>query len=171
MSDALVKFAIPARFVEERVMLTPAELVYGFRGGWLADRDVVSIALARLEAGEVLSPPEEELALLLSDDLGRVPELVDDLGESVAVQGDPAAVWLFLTLAWIYDHRSEYLEPLEVVEMIYADFGYPEEIEGLVRFMPASPGAATGYSAIQRRWEDFLSGKSAEYRARDRHAG
>lgn len=51
--------------------------------------------------------------------------------------------------------------------MLYADFGYPEEIEGLVRFMPSPPGAETGYRAVEQRWEDFVSRKSAQYGDRD----
>jgi hypothetical protein len=54
-----------------------------------------------------------------------------------------------------------------VIEMLYADFGYPEEIEGLVRFMPSPPGAETGYRAVEQRWEDFVSRKSAQYGDRD----
>jgi hypothetical protein len=58
------------------------------------------------------------------------------------------------------------VEPLEVIEMLYADFGYPKEIEGLVRFMPPPPGAASGHRAIEQRWENFLSRKSDQYRVR-----
>lgn len=78
-SDDLVKFAIPAEFVTARVLLTPGELVYGYRHGWLGDRAVVEVALAAYAAGGDLPSAEEELALLLSDSLGRVPELLEDL--------------------------------------------------------------------------------------------
>jgi len=166
-SDDLVKFTIPAEFVTARVSLTPGELVYGFRHGWLGDRAVVEVALAAYEAGRDLPSAEEELALLLSDSLERVPELVEDLARSSAEEPDPGGVWLYLALAWLYEHRSEHLESLEVIEMLYADFGYPEEIEGLVRFMPPPPGAETGHRAIEQRWEDFLGRKSAQYRDRD----
>jgi hypothetical protein len=166
MSDALVNFVIPASFVVDRVKLTPSELVYGYRGGWITDRDVVAIALAAFGTDADLAPAAEELALLLSDDLARVPALVDELSESSAAQSEAGAVWLFLALAWLYEHRSEYPEPLEVVEMLYADFDYPEEIEGLVRFMPQPSGAATGHHAIERRWEEYLSHQAARFRGR-----
>ena len=79
---------------------------------------------------------------------------------------DSSCVWLFLALAWVYEHRADYVEPLEVVEMIYADFEYPDEIQGIVRFMPPPPGAATGNPAIEGRWKDYLTRKAAEYAAR-----
>lgn len=165
MSDDLVGFAISAGFVTARARLTPGELVCGHQHGWLGNRDVVEVALAAYEVGGNLPPAEEQLALLLSDDLASVPELVEELALSATEENDPAAVWLFLALAWLYEHRSDYPEPLEVIEQLYADFDYPEEITGLVRFMPAPPGAATGYRAIEQRWEEFLKRKSAQYLA------
>jgi hypothetical protein len=104
-SDDLVKFTIPAEFVTARVSLTPGELVYGFRHGWLRDRAVVEVALAAYAAGGDLPSAEEELALLLSDSLERVPELVEDLARSSAEEPDPGAVWLYLALAWLCEHR------------------------------------------------------------------
>ena len=166
MSDDLVKFAIPAMFVTARVLLTPAEVVYGYRHGWIGDRDAVEVALAALKAGMDLPAAQEELALLLSDSLGRVPELLEDLARHPGEECDPGGVWLFLALAWLHEHRSEHAEPLGVIEMLYADFGYPEEMEGLVRFMPASPGAASSREAIEQRWRDLLSRKAAQYRDR-----
>jgi hypothetical protein len=173
----LVKFAIPVEFVKERVLLTPGELVYGYRGGWLEDRDVVGVALAGFEAERGLPSAEEELALLLSDDLGRVPELMEEIARSSAEEHDPGTVWLFLALAWLHEHRSEHVEPLEVVEMLYADFDYPEEIEGLVRFMPPPPGAASGHRAIEQRWKGLpesqvcsVSGSAVSADLRSSHA-
>lgn len=166
MSEDLVKFTIPAAFVTDRVRLTPGELLFGYRREWLREQAVVEVALAALVAGADLPAAEEELALLLSDSLDRVPALMEDLARSCAAEPDPGAVWLFLALAWLHEHRVDHVEPLEVIEMLYADFDHPEEIEGLVRFLPAPPGAPTGHRAIEQRWEDYLSRKSAQYRAR-----
>lgn len=163
-----MKFKISAEFVTARVLLTPGELVYGYRHGWLSEQDVVSVALSAFEAGDDLPSAEEDLALLLSDDIGRVPDLVGNVAETSAVEPDPGGVWLFLALAWLHDHRSEHLEPFEVIEMLYADFEYPDEIAGLVRFMPPPAGAASGHRALEQRWEDFLSRKSAQFRKRSK---
>jgi hypothetical protein len=164
----LVRFNISAAFVNERVRLSPDELVYGYHHGWLSDSDVVAVALANLNLGGPLPSAEEDLALLLSDDYDRIPEIINDLSRSSSGGGNPAAVWLFLALAWLHEHRSDYLEPLEVIEMLYADFDYPDEMAGLVRFMPAPPGAATGYRAIEQRWEDYLDRKGLEFRTRNK---
>lgn len=166
MNSDLVKFNIPPTFVLDRLVPTCGEMVYGFQHDWLAPKDVVYIATWALNAGMQLSKPEEELALLLSKELYRVPELIDELERVCGQEDNPAAVWLFLALAWLYEHRRDFDDPMETIEMLYADFGYPDEIQNLVRFMPAPDGTATGQDAIEARWRNYLIQKSMEYKAR-----
>lgn len=167
MND-LVQFRIPATFVINHVVLTPHELAYGFKHGWLTPQDVVQVALAALSAGAPLSQPEEALALLLSSELEQVPSLIDELERASAQENDPAAVWLFLALAWLYDHRTKFYDPLAMIEMLYADFGYPDEIKDFVRFMPVSPGSATGLDATIKAWRAYVEKKTEEYHNRVR---
>jgi hypothetical protein len=163
MSD-LVKFSIPAAFVIERAVLTPGELSYGHRHGWLSDADVVRVALAGYGVLDEMPQAYEELALLLSDDVGRVPDLVREL--EPGDEGESSTIWCYLALSSVFERKSEYDDPLQVVEMIYADFGYPEEIEGFVRYMPVADGDPVGEQAIYDRWRAYLRAKDAEYRAR-----
>lgn len=168
MSDehALIRFNIPAAFVVARAMPTGAELAYGFREGWLTRADVVAVALAKYKANLPLHSTEEELALLLSADLERVDELIADLDIADEPTERRARLWLFLSLAWLLEHRQDFGDPLEVIEMLYADFDYPEEIEGMVGFMPASDPDA-GVDAIERKWRAFVDRLSSEYDQRD----
>ena len=164
---ALIRFNIPASFVVARAMPTGAELAYGFREGWLTRADVVAVALAKYEADLPLSPAEEELALLLSDDLDRFDDLIVDLEIVDEPSEQRARLWLFLTIAWLFDHRQDFRDPLEVIEMLYADFDYPDEIQGLVRFMPTAPGEDASLEALEQRWRVFVDRLSAEYQQRD----
>lgn len=163
----LVDLQLPAGFVVERALPTGAELAYGFREGWLSREDVVEVALAKYKAEVPLLPAEEELALLLSDDLDQVEELVAALEFSDEPAELRARLWLFLALAWLLDHRSEYDDPLGVIEQLYADFDYPEEIRSLVRFMPPGPGDLPGVEGIAGRWRGYVERLGAEYRERD----
>jgi len=169
MSDehALIRFNVPAAFVVARAMPTGAELAYGYREGWLTSGDVVAVALAKYQADLALTSAEEELALLLSADLDRVDELVADLEIVDEPAEQRARLWLFLALAWLLEHREDFSDPLEVIEMLYADFDYPDEIQGLVRFMPAAPGDDASLDAIVRRWRAFVDRLSSEYEKRD----
>lgn len=163
----LVRFEIPADFVLARALPTGAELAYGFRHGWLRRADVVTLALARYEAGSRLSQPEEQLALLLSDELDRVDDLVAELEISDEPAEQRAALWLFLALAWLLDHRESFDDPHAVIEMLYADFGYPQEIQGLVRYMPPVTGPSPSPQAIDDHWRRYVERRTAEYRSRD----
>jgi len=153
----LVPLRFPASFVVARGLPTGAELGYGFREGWLDRRNVVEVALAKYKAGVVLVPAEEELALLLSDELDRVEDLAASLEFSDEPDERRARFWLFLALAWLLEHRSEYDNPLRVIEMLWTDFGYPDEIRNLIGFVPAEPGELIGTEAIECRWRATMS--------------
>lgn len=170
MSEDLVKFVLPAEFILARVVPTPGEMVYGYQCGWLDDEGAVSVAEAELAAGLSLPQSVEELSLLLRDDRFRVAELVQHAGEELSdgedASEDASRVWLYLALDWLYEHRADFAEPLEVVEMLYADFDYPAEIEGFIRFMPPPPGASVGREGITQRWNDYLVQMADEYSTR-----
>jgi len=173
MSEDLVKFSLPAEFILSRVVPTPDEMVYGYRHGWIDDEGAVRVAEAELLAGMAIPAAIEELALLLRDHRFRVADLMraaaDELSadEGLSRCEAPERVWLYLALDWLYEHRGDFVEPLGVIEMIYADFDYPEEIEGLIRFMPArQPGAVVGRDGIVQRWRDYLARRAGEYSVR-----
>lgn len=167
MGADLVKFEIPASFVLERMLPTGAELVWGFRHGWISAEGVVAIALAKMEAGVYLPRPEEDLALLLSDELDRVSDLAADLEIVDEPAERRARAWLFLALSWLLQRRHEFADPHEVIEMLYADFESPPEIRGLVRYIQPVPGQPVGLAAIDERWRSWVEVTGTEYRERD----
>ncbi|NYG58744.1 hypothetical protein BJ980_001667 [Nocardioides daedukensis] len=172
MSEDLVKFVLPAEFVLSRAAPTPHDLVYGYQRGWLDDEGAVRVAEAALSMGMNLPDAVEELALLLRDDRYRVAELIRAAAEELSASSaalpseNPPRLWLYLALDWVYEHRADFVEPLEVIEMLYADFDYPAEIEGLVRFMPPPPGEPASGSGIEQRWRSYLSRMAEAYSAR-----
>lgn len=67
---------------------------------------------------------------------------------------------MYVLLKWVYDHRSNYADPLGVVEYIYDDFNFPESISDFVRRLPMR---GENLGSIERntdrlfnRWERFL---------------
>ncbi len=164
MTDDLVKFQLPADFVTARVRLRPSEIAYGYENGWLTDEAVVRVATHLFAEGDPLPPALEGLALLLSDEYAKVREMVAQIVPDPAT--DPADVWFYLALDWLYEHREEFSNPFEVLEMISADFEFPADSWAMMRFMPAEEGAPTGLDAIERRWRDYLVNEAAKYSAR-----
>ncbi|MVP02568.1 DUF2247 family protein [Paenibacillus lutrae] len=80
---------------------------------------------------------------------------------------EPCNKFLYLLLNWVYTHKESYSDPFDVVEVIYGDFDYPEEIAGFVRYMPT---AEPVYQSLQlnrermyRNWEQYLKEQRAKY--------
>lgn len=166
MNDSLVSFKLPADYVLARASPTPEELRFGYDHDWIDAASVVRIALALYERGDV---PEhvEELALLLSDNFGRVPGILASVDAQPGATGSVRRLWLYLALAWVRDHPEEFPDRYETIEMLYADFDYPDSIAGLVRFMPAPPGEASGLSALDERWAAYLEQEARWLASRD----
>lgn len=68
--------------------------------------------------------------------------------------------WLYLALAWLFEHRSECPDPLDEVAALYSDFGYPSEIEHFVRYMPMVGPRLGSHTEYARRlyeyWKRYL---------------
>jgi hypothetical protein len=166
MDKRLVQFTIPADFVLERALPTQWELAYGHSEGWLTSADVVKIAMTRYLASIPTSAIEERLALLLSDELDEVPDLIAVLETGSEPREERARIWLYLSLAWVYEHVDQFDDPYAVVELLYADFDYPDEIADLVRFMPRSSRERYGIAEIDRNWRRFIDRVGHEYQQR-----
>ncbi|WP_051343211.1 DUF2247 family protein [Pseudonocardia spinosispora] len=162
----LVHLQIESSFAITHGYPTGAEIGYGLSEGWLSRRDAIEIALAKYKNEAPLSPAEEELALLLSDEIQRVDDLVDELQDSDESVECRARYWLYLALFWIWENRSEYADPLRVIEMLWADFEYPDEIRGLIGFMPPGDSEIPGVEGIELRWRRYLERVHAEYEER-----
>ncbi|WP_341684048.1 DUF2247 family protein [Nocardia farcinica] len=133
MSDPIehtAKFRIPASFIVDWARVTPRELHYGYTNQWISSADVVELALGSIVPSGSKMGIVEEISLLLSDELDRIPELMDQL-----IDRDDR-VWTYLALAWVHENQEEFDDPLKTVDLIFADFGYPQDVGEFVTFMP-----------------------------------
>ncbi|MBC1501252.1 DUF2247 family protein [Listeria weihenstephanensis] len=65
---------------------------------------------------------------------------------------------------WLFDIRQEFEDPFGMVEEIYADFDYPEEIAKIVRYMPVSAGeSGFGEDYLKLNWVKYLAGARGKY--------
>ncbi|MGQ4617474.1 DUF2247 family protein [Nocardia sp. R7R-8] len=159
MTDKLLQFRIPSSFVDAQARLTATELRYGFANHWLTAADVVQLSLN----GSVMPDRRsmeivDALSLLLSDELEKVPELLCQLTP------DDRAVWVYLALAWVYEHQSDFADPLRAIEMLYVDFDYPDEMEPFVAFMPVPDGGTPGIEGPKQRWREYLTQSWTRFR-------
>lgn len=158
---------LPFSFVDSHVHLLPAELAAGYRLGYLDEWTVVKLAERVFAAGNCQVAAVEELALLLSDDLDRVPALVAEVeADTNRTRAEERRVWLFLVLQWVYEHREISADPMGDLEKVYADFDYPQEMEPFVPFLPAPAGKSSGPEAIEERLRAYLDSRSRDYSQR-----
>ena len=155
-----MNFKITSTFIRARSHLTWREVEFGLQNGWLTDEGAIDLAIECVTAGDD-SPDVVELASVLPHDKYKVPEIVRRLAER-----DPECSkdkWLFLLLAWLYEHRDTIEEPLAIVEELYADFDYPEEIATFVRYMPPQDPSRVGELYLLDAWRRYLETAGRTY--------
>ncbi len=77
--------------------------------------------------------------------------------------------WRYILLLWAFDNRLGDSSDYEKINMIYASFGYPEDMNKLVNYNPVDPkeNLQGGYEYILDNWiqylkeYDYLIGKQA----------
>lgn len=138
-------------FVTARLDLTWSDLAWALRNGWLGARDVLALAGALAGADEEL-----QVALALSSDGDDHLSLRGIIDAEAHAEGTARGVtqsrWLHVAVAWAYENRSLYDDPLWIVETIWEAFDHAPGISGLIRWMPATPGEPRGIDAIIDRW-------------------
>ena len=81
------------------------------------------------------------LSRLTKDEDWKVSDLLEKLSAQENQTEEAAKKkWLYLHVLWTYENREQMDDILQGLEIIYADFDYPDEIGSLVGFMPSSDG-------------------------------
>jgi len=156
---------IPFSYILKKVSLGWSEVLWGYEHGYLSWSVAIQFAEHCLMKGSE-NPLEVELAGFTKEQASQVGVLLKKLvGELSKNELEHIKKkWLFILLAWFYDNRVNLSEPLEIVEKIYADFDYPEEIVGFIRYMPPNDGYdPTQYTyeeninRLYKNWGNYLS--------------
>ncbi|MFG1876300.1 DUF2247 family protein [Sphaerisporangium sp. NPDC049003] len=165
MND-LVRFTIPAGFISSRVALTTEELVCGYRKGWLSSAALAE--LARDGFGDLPDlPTEEEMPYLLPSEVEeKVRAAVSARDDVDCADPELGKVWRYLALARLNERRDTISGFWDVIEMLWSDLGYPEEMEPFIYHIPPPPGEEFGEPAMLRRLESHLSERADWYRTR-----
>ena len=72
-----------------------------------------------------------------------------------------------MVLNWVLEHKELYPDPLETVEIIYADFDYPEVISKFVRYMPMNEESLgspeLNMERLYRKCKNYLESKKGTF--------
>lgn len=166
----LVQFTIPWSFIRVRCRLTWRQALFGIENSLVDPGLPVEMAVDRLIEKSEGSSTLLELASMGQEE--AVSSLVETLADEEATEDDGRMrdLWAYLALAWVYENRGSFADPLGVVESIYADMGYPEAIAKFVRYMPAVGPDLGSEEANERRlmhnWKQFID-TEADRRGKD----
>lgn len=162
---------IPTNFILERVNLTWREAIWALNHKWFSWASLVDLAVYRLEESSN-HPLEVDLAGVDKSDSWRAVEVAKRLADSepLEAEGVIERKWLFLVLYWLFEHRTDFPDALALVEELYADFGYPEEIEAFVRFMPergsydpTKHSREENEERLFSKWREYLAMSKADF--------
>lgn len=162
-----IKLKIPATFIMPRTRMSWRELQFGMENELLDQQAPIDFAIEELTRLE--QPPGALLDLATSHRNDPIRDFVDKLAAEKPEHTEAGLMgkWLYLTLAWLYEQRDTTTDPLQAVEKVYADFGYPEEIAGFVRYMPMDGPDLGSREANERRllerWRQYLESTASRY--------
>lgn len=170
----LFSITMSNEFVLNRVKLTWHDMLFGIKENFINPNVAIYQAVDEIKTIDEQNTSKQyysellALASLFKNEpvLDRVSKLVEL--EPTLDEQQVKDKWLYLVLAWVYENQDKYKEhPLEIVEYIYADFGYPKGIAQFVRYMPSSetplPSLKLNYSRLYRRWENYLKKQEDKY--------
>lgn len=164
----MLTLKIPLTYIESKLGRPSwQDVQFGLKNQLMDPNAVSELADEHLES---VDPRPEVIELAIAEPGESVVEEVDTLARRE--EPTPEATfhrWLYLVLAWLYDHRAELADPLQDVELVYADFDYPEELAAFVRYMPTNEPDLGDRAANEARmlghWEHYLDRTQARLTA------
>jgi Uncharacterized protein conserved in bacteria len=167
-----MKRIIPLEYINPNMHLSWQEVAWGYYNGYFFLRDVVQMACDFLMCGgdnkiiiELAGIPFE----MSKSDIYDAEMLLDKLVLNSPKEDGKFIKdkWLYLNLAWLFEHRAAFENIFDEAYDIYCDFDYPSEISSFfVSYMPGV-GFATTHSLddmthmkAMNIWRDYLERKN-----------
>ncbi len=145
-----MNLTIDRQFGKRIIDLTWPEVSFAVSKGWMEPGVAVDLAVKALESDSYSQQEVELAALDYSDKYGIVAILEALSPNTYAVDNDK---WAKVFVTWLYEHRSELENPIQSLEMLWADFEYPESIAHFAN--QYSPNESHDRNLVSE-WKRFL---------------
>lgn len=158
---------ITFKYVDNLVALNWADIIYGLKMGLFSEDDVITYSTEKVTNLKYPTEDEINIALLLKGE--NIHPHIDKIAQSITVEQEEKAKHkvIFVVLNWLYENMDKFVDLLEVLEWIYADFDYPKEIEPFVRYMPAKKKSLgtveKNVDRIYSDWKKYIEEKRITY--------
>ncbi len=152
----MITAKIPYSFLIQFGPLRWKEIEFGLSHNYTSSAAAIMFAQENVKIQS--APSGEELAIADSQLDDSVLELVRSLSVHDTAL-DPQAVsskWLCILLGWISENEAHFADPLGMIEELYSDFDYPDQIKHLVRYMPTNEPSLGSKEQNERRLIDNL---------------
>lgn len=151
---------IPLEFIQQRLgRPTWRDILFGLEQELLDPAAVPELAAVELDQPD---PPAELIELVSVPPGASILREVQSLASREPAGSAPAPneKWLYLVLAWLFEHRADLPDPLDDVETVYAEFDYPTEVGRFVRYMPSEEpdlgSRELNEARLVDKWERYL---------------
>jgi len=156
---------LPYLFVFEAVDVNWHDLFIAIENGYLSHQSAVDFARLNLSDDGEFDENALEIATLTPEKSlfsHSIHPYIEELAEKVTEENKQRTKQklMYLVLKWVLENKTQFEDPLEVVETIYADFGYPAEIAHFVRYMPMTEpvleSLELNIARIYDKWSKFV---------------
>jgi len=156
---------LPYSYVKEAVKLNWHDVLFAIETGYLSHLSAIEYAASELEENDSCSQEIIDLVSLSPDEAvypQSIHPYIDELASFVSknIKDKTPSKLMYVLLKWIFEQRDCYCDPLRVVEIIYDDFNFPQEMACFVRYMPMQQPDLGSQELNQKRlfnnWQDFL---------------
>lgn len=152
----MLNISIPFSFLKKNnILLSAKEVDFAIQYELIYLKDlgeIVDISLSKYPDDENLL--ELALNLLLDDSY-----INTDVSNDVKQDNDLiSSKWRYILLLWLYENRKDSSADYDRIDIVYADFGYPVDMERFISYMPAHGNPdKLGYDNILHNWKDYLN--------------
>jgi len=154
--------------IKEYIPWSWQEIQYAVNQNIISSENVIEHAIKVLDEGILGYDIVLELAILDKDeDISPFLKKLTML-EKLEDEEYIKAKWLYAVLWSLYQKRNSYEDALEMVERIYSDFDYPQNIASLIRYMPSEEGdlgsRELNAELLYKKWERYLNAEGLKYK-------
>ncbi|MDI3438735.1 DUF2247 family protein [Erwinia sp. V90_4] len=157
-------YPIPFDFIDKSAHLSWCDIKWGCENNLITSDVPIKKAEKNVLTGSYTNP-ELELSFVILGEVNHVSPFLKELCSELELKDDQMTKkkWLFIVLSWLWNNRNSFEDPLAEVEKIYADFDYPSEIEGFIKYMPPSDGYdpskhshMENINHLMDKWKNYL---------------
>lgn len=166
-------YPIPFDFIDKNFHLSWCDVKWGYENNLIISDVPIKKAERNILTGDYANP-ELELSFVIPSESNYINPFLNELCSESERKDDLKIKmkWLFIVLSWLWENRNSFDDPLAEVEIIYADFDYPSEVEGFIKYMPPSDGydpsmhsQIENINHLMSRWEHYLEKGSAVFKS------